>query len=378
MRISGSWDELDDSGIGIYGKRKLNRERRGGFLFYGTSGRLIGDALGVPYEFYRADELPGYEEIEMVPPAGFQKTYKDVEAGTWSDDGVQALCLLDSLLRAGRFSLKDFSESVSSWYEDGVWAVDGKVFDVGIQTANALNAYKKGVCPEECGFLKPEGKGNGALMRVLPLVLWHNLCRGGEDRESLACGSDEGQDRGQAQGSRDRASGDSGSGSRDRDRQLVLDAHRQCLITHGNICNQVCCALYCLVASRLMDGLDARQAVGRGVADLRRIYEDMPEYKRSLEWSVRPDLPWQGQGTGYVVDCMRSAFMILMEADSYEDGVKRAVLLGNHTDTTACVLGGLSGILYGIQGIPGRWISMLRERDKVEGLLGSLFNRAGE
>ena len=175
----------------------------------------------------------------MVPPAGFQKTYKDVEAGTWSDDGAQALCLLDSLLRAGRFSLKDFSESVSSWYEDGVWAVDGKVFDVGIQTANALNAYKKGGCPEECGFLKPEGKGNGALMRVLPLVLWHNLCRGGEDRESLACGSDEGQDRGQAQGSRDRASGDSGSGSRDRDRQLVLDAHRQCLITHGNICNQV-------------------------------------------------------------------------------------------------------------------------------------------
>ena len=52
--------------------------------------------------------------------------------------------------------------------------------------------------------------------------------------------------------------------------------------------------------------------------------------------------------------------------------------MGHDTDTTACVLGGLSGILYGIQGIPGRWISMLRERDKVEGLLGSLFNRAGE
>ena len=73
---------------------------------------LIGDALGVPYELYMADDLQRYEEIEMVPPAGFQKTYKDVEAGTWSDDGAQALCLLDSLLRAGRFSLKDFSECV--------------------------------------------------------------------------------------------------------------------------------------------------------------------------------------------------------------------------------------------------------------------------
>ena len=75
-----------------------------------------------------------------------------MEAGTWSDDGVQALCLLDSLLRAGRFSLKDFSESVSSWYEDGVWAVDGKVFDVGIQTANALNAYKKGFARKNVDF----------------------------------------------------------------------------------------------------------------------------------------------------------------------------------------------------------------------------------
>ena len=79
-----------------------------------------------------------------------------------------------------------------------------------------------------------------------------------------------------------------------------------------------------------------------------------------------------------MVDCLRSAFMILMEADSYEDGVKRAVLLGNDTDTTACVLGGLLGILYGIQGIPGRWIAMLRERDKVEGLLEALLSRAGE
>ncbi len=358
----------------------------------GLYGLLIGDALGVPYEFYRADELPMYEEIEMVPPAGFQKTYQDVEAGTWSDDGAQALCLLDSLLKTGRFSLEDFSKGVSSWYEDGVWAVDGKVFDVGIQTAYALNAYKKGVSPEECGLLNPEGKGNGALMRVLPLALWHGLCRGGEDCEGLECGSDKGQAQGSGDGaggdggSRDGAGGDGGSrdgaggdgDSRDRDRQLVLDAHRQCLITHGNICNQVCCALYCLVASRLMDGLDARQAVERGVADLRRIYEDMPEYREELEWSIRPDLPWEGQGTGYVVDCLRSAFMILMEADSYEDGVKRAVLLGNDTDTTACVLGGLLGILYGIQGIPGRWIAMLRERDKVEGLLEALLSRAGE
>lgn len=313
----------------------------------GLYGLLIGDALGVPYEFYPAEELPCYEEIEMVPPDGFRKTHSAVEAGTWSDDGAQALCLFESLQKQKKFSLKDFSAALSSWYENGLWAVDGVVFDVGIQTAYALHAYKKGLPPEECGQLNPDGKGNGALMRVLPLVLWHN--RLGEE------------------GNKEREQGQS------RDKALVLDAHEQCLITHGHICNQVCCALYCLVAQALLNGSGISEAMKEGVRTLRGIYRDMPEYEQELEWSIRPDLPWEGRGTGYVVDCLRSAFMVFEQSSGYEEVVKRAVLLGNDTDTTACVAGGLAGIYYGMQGIPKRWLSMLREREKVEALLTEIL-----
>ncbi len=104
----------------------------------------------MPYEFYEAEKLPPYEKIEMIPPAGFRKTYPKVDAGTWSDDGAQALCLLESLLDQKGFSLEDFSDALLSWYEDGAWAVDGEVFDVGIQTAYALRGYKNGLLPEEC------------------------------------------------------------------------------------------------------------------------------------------------------------------------------------------------------------------------------------
>ena len=34
----------------------------------------------------------------------------------------------------------------------------------------------------------------------------------------------------------------------------------------------------------------------------------MSEYERELEWSIWLDLPWEGKGTGYVVDCLRSVF----------------------------------------------------------------------
>ena len=317
----------------------LQRERIAGGLY----GLLVGDALGVPYEFYEAKELPVYEKIEMTPPAGFQKTYPRIAAGTWSDDGAQALCLMDSLLKHGKFSLKAYSDALLAWYEEGFWAVGRVVFDVGVQTADALNAYKRGIPATDCGLMNPEGKGNGALMRVLPLALWH-FVQGGTDLEK-------------------------------RSRELVRDAHSQCQITHGHLCNQVCCALYCLVAQALLEGKEVREAIQEGVCVLRSIYRKQPEYERELEWSVRPDIPWEGRGTGYVVDCLRSAFMILEQASDYEDAIKRAVLLGNDTDTTACVTGGLAGIRYGLRKIPERWLNALKEREKVEDLLAQLEKR---
>lgn len=303
-------------------KRMKNYDNLKGGLY----GLLIGDALGVPYEFHDAEEIPPYKEIEMTPPAGFQRTHVGVEAGTWSDDGAQALCLLDSIVTCGNFCLKDFSDRLLAWYQEGKWAVDGIVFDVGIQTGEALIAYSSGMPPEKCGFLRPDGKGNGALMRVLPLALWHN----GTDKE------------------------------------LVLDAHNQCLITHGNLCNQVCCALYCLVARALLTGLDFDAALRKALCYLRNIYSEMPEYEQELEWSIRPDERWEGKGSGYVVDCLRSAFMIMKRAAGYEDAVKRAIMLGDDTDTTACVTGGLAGICFGFSDIPERWRGVLRGTADVD------------
>lgn len=295
----------------------------------GLYGMLVGDALGVPYEFHDAAQLPSYDEIEMSPPSGFCRAHSTVAAGTWSDDGAQALCLLNSLISCGAFCLDDFSDRLLAWYRDGMWAVDGVVFDVGIQTSAALVAYQSGMAPKACGSLRPDGKGNGALMRVLPLALWH----GGTDAE------------------------------------LVRDAHAQCLITHGNLCNQVCCALYCLVARFLINELKFGSAVEKAVGVLRDIYREQPLYAEELEWSVRPDLPWEGNGSGYVVDCLRSTFMIMERAADYEEAVKQAVLLGDDTDTTACVTGGLAGIVFGFDAIPNRWFHALRGKADVEGLL---------
>lgn len=300
----------------------------------GLFGLLVGDALGVPYEFHYAADIPPYELIEMQPPEGFMRAHMGVPAGTWSDDGAQALCLLDSLLSAGKFDMNDFSDKLLAWYDEGLWAVDENVFDVGIQTSMALDAYRSGMPALACGFVRPEGKGNGALMRVLPLVLWHE-------------GSSE---------------------------ELVDLAHKQCLITHGNITNQVCCALYCLLGRGLLEGMDIENALTYAVSELRRIYADNTEYSQEFEFRLRPDEPdiWVGKGGGYVVDSLRSAVMIMRKAKSYEETMKTSVALGDDTDTTACITGGLAGLYFGYDDIPERWLKALRDIEKAEVLFDKL------
>ncbi|MEK4474898.1 ADP-ribosylglycohydrolase family protein [Paenibacillus sp. FSL R7-0048] len=295
----------------------------------GLYGLLIGDALGVPYEFRSVEQLPPLEQIEFTPPVGFQPTYRDVPAGTWSDDGAQALCLLESLIDKGTLELTDFADKLVDWYHEGRWAVAQQVFDVGIQTSRTLSTYYQGMSPYESGNTVPDGKGNGALMRVLPLALWH----------------------------------------KGTDKQLVQDAHTQCLVTHAHICNQVCCAFYVLIARELLQEQDFNLCYRTALSKLRTIYQQMPEHERELEENIHPDKVFYGEGSGYVVDSLFSACMILQTCTSYEDAVKRAVALGNDTDTTACITGGLAGIRYGYEHIPQRWINQLRETDLVDQLL---------
>jgi ADP-ribosylglycohydrolase len=47
------------------------------------------------------------------------------------------------------------------------------------------------------------------------------------------------------------------------------------------------------------------------------------------------------------------------------DAVLKAVNLGDDTDTTACVTGGLAGILYGTEGIPIDWRNKLVKKDDI-------------
>ncbi len=286
----------------------------------GMLGLLVGDACGVPYEFRHPRDLPAFEELDMCPPKGFMRSYAHVKLGTWSDDGAQALCLYASMRECSMYHAQDFAARLIKWHDRGYMAVDNYVFDIGNQTSTAIDRLKKGMPTRYSGLTGERNNGNGALMRCLPLALLH-------------------------QGN---------------DVALVYEAHAQARLTHAHIRSQVCCALYCLWARREMQ--QHTDPWESAVATLRSIYQRDPAALEELIQNILPDRA--PEGTGYVLDTLHSARWACLGV-SYEDTIKRAISLGNDTDTTACVAGGIAGLRYGIEGIPNHWLDRLRGTEQL-------------
>jgi len=283
----------------------------------GLLGLLVGDALGVPYEFQAASKLPPLEQIDFTPPLGFSRSHRGVPIGTYSDDGAQALCLLASLQACGGYNAHDLASRIAAWLTEGEYAVDREVFDVGITTRQAVAEFRRGIPAESCGPTGKRDNGNGALMRVLPLVLWH---RRGET-------------------------------------ELIELAMAQSRVTHGHVRSQICCAMYCLWARAILN--EQPQPWEIATHQLAQWCQQHPSHSREFETHVQAIGLSRGTGTGYVVDTLHSTRWACSQGD-FATIVRSAVALGDDTDTTAAVAGGIAGLMVGAGGIPKQWRMALR------------------
>lgn len=93
---------------------------------------------------------------------------------------------------------------------------------------------------------------------------------------------------------------------------------------------------------------------------------EFSRYKRIFQ-SNFADLPRDEiKSSGYVVDTLEAALWCVLNTDSYQECVLKAVNLGRDTDSVAAVAGGLAGALYGCDAIPTDWLNTLQRRDYIE------------
>ena len=78
-------------------------------------------------------------------------------------------------------------------------------------------------------------------------------------------------------------------------------------------------------------------------------------------------------GSGYVVRSLEAALWAFYRSSSFERGALLAANLGNDADTTCAIYGQLAGAMYGMSGIPQRWLERLAMRKLIEQMADQLL-----
>lgn len=288
-------------------------------IYDGIMGLVVGDALGVPYEFkkrgtFKADDMVGFGTYNQPP-------------GTWSDDSSMTLATLESIGRLGKIDPADIMHNFWKWLYFGEFTPYGEVFDVGGGTRRAIDRYDRNVKPLKCGGKTRMDNGNGALMRILPLsFVQHNF-------------------------------------------RNVIET---CQLTHARDISVTACLIYVSIVDELLAGKDKEEAVQAGLNNVEYAVNIPKEFERLpvIQYLKRDEI----NSSGYVVDTLEAALWCVLHGHDYKSTVIMAVNLGEDTDTVAAVSGGLAGIIYGAEGIPVNWLAQIPRIEWIQELCRKVEN----
>ncbi len=292
-------------------------------------GIAVGDALGVPVEFMSREEIRRNPVTDMI---GYG-TY-NLPPGTWSDDTSLSLCLADALTEG--YDVDTIAAKFVAWRDENLWTARGHVFDIGIATNKAIDRLKNGLKPVSAGGAEETDNGNGSLMRILPLI---DHIQGISLQERYRITSDV-------------------SSITHRHTRSIISCY--CLLEYARylVAGMDKVSAYTLLQKDLPVQLHAMGVADKEVHHLRRIL--------SIDISVLQES--EIQSSGYVIHTLEASLWCLLTTGSFKQAVLKAVNLGEDSDTTGAVTGGLAGIIYGAESIPVSWLEQLARKDDIESL----------
>lgn len=297
--------------MNIFKKEKNKKDLKGAIM-----GAIMGDALGFPFEFKNKEEI-GKVKIKKVDK--------------WSDDSSMILCTMESLVELENYSSKDIADKYIKWLYEGYWTPQGIVFDCGSTTAHALRLYRRhGILT---GVDDKDACGNGSLMRIIPMLFYVNQNIG--------------------------------------NRFNIIKEFSS--ITHSNIRCIIACAIYVELGLNLLNGMDKKTAYSTMQKTIINEYKEYPEelnlFNKILFNDISKYNPDELSGSGYVIHSLESSLYSFITCNNYIKSIITAISFGEDTDTIACIAGGLSGLYYGYDNIPKRYIDKLDRKDDIIELL---------
>lgn len=300
----------------------------------GILGVCAGDALGVPVEFKSREALKRFPVTNMQEFGSWNQP-----KGTWSDDSSLTLCLAENLIKG--YDLEKIGESFVKWVKYGHWTAHGKLFDIGGTTRHSIARLIKGESVRFSGNIFQEDNGNGSLMRILPLAFY---LKDEEDIETLY--------------------------------RIVKEVSS---ITHGHFRSVFACFVYVAFAVELIKGKNKNEAYIHTQKLALEFAEnqgfnpkEMQLFDRILKNDISKYSEDEISSSGYVLHSLEASLWCFLNSESYSEAVLKAVNLGEDTDTTGAITGGLAGIYHGFEAIPEEWIEVLARKEDIEKLCEQL------
>ncbi len=283
-------------------------------------GLAAGDALGTTIEF----TTPGaFQPLSDITGGGPFR----LKPGEWTDDTSMALCLAESLIERKGFDPVDQMKRYLRWYREGHLSSNGRCFDIGNTTRQALMNFEKTGDPYS-GSTHPHSAGNGSIMRLAPAPLFF----AGNPEEAIE--------------------------------KSALSSRT----THGALNAVDACRYLGALIVGALQGAGKEELLGERYAPLEGYWEDnplSPEIDEVAAGSFKRRHPPEIRGRGYVVKSLEAALWAFHNSSSFREGCLLAVNLGEDADTTGAVYGQLAGAFYGEEGIPESWRSKLAHGEMI-------------
>ncbi len=296
-------------------------------------GVAVGDALGVPVEFESRNTIKQNPVIAMTGYGTYNLT-----PGTFSDDSSLTFCLAEALTQ--EFDLNIIGNNFVNWYFKNYWTATGNIFDIGLITKKAITKLFRGEKPNLAGSFDISSNGNGSLMRILPLI-FHIKDKPISERYEIT--------------------------------KLVSS------ITHGHVRSVIACFYYLEFARLIILGLDKfeiyenlKYEIKYHLSLLSIELNEILVFDRLLNQNIYKLPENEIFSTGYVLHTLEASIWCLLTTDNYKEATLKAVNLGDDTDTTGAVTGGLAGLLYGYDNIPDNWIEQIARKQDIEDLIERL------
>ena len=263
-----------------------------------------------------------------------------LEPGQWTDDTSMALCLAESLIECCGFDASDQMQRYV-WHKDGYLSSNGRCFDIGNTTFDALMKFGRTGDPF-AGSDHPRAAGNGSLMRLAPVPMFFAA----------------------------------------NPRDAVDRAAESSRTTHGAIEAVDACRYFGGMLVSALAGADKQTLLEPSHRPAEGIWDANPLTARIATvagGSFKRCEPPEIRGTGYVVETLEAALWAFHKSASFREGALLAVNLGDDADTTGAIYGQIAGAVYGADGIPREWrerVAMAPEiasfADQLQGLAESM------